>query len=285
MPDSNAPGVLRRKRLPAPDEDRGTARDPGPAGLLARRADQILVYRDRFDATRDTRAVFAFVYERLTRELAARLENDANEFDDPGWIAALADSFAARYIGAMDAIDQAIGADTEGDPGGAVPEPWLDVHRAISDGGSYVLEDLVFSMMAHISFDLPHALLEVGMEHEGRSRVADYHRMNDVLGLKTDDMQVVVARRYQRFLAVLDRLAGHYDEFFTNYGIRLARSVAWYNAHRLLDPPSAQAATAAIGRSTGAFIKFVRYPSNGWLRILLRVVRAVVPRRRRWPPS
>ncbi len=157
------------------------------------------------------------------------------------------------------------------------------MRAATRDGQSFVLEDMVFSMMAHISHDLPLALLEVELEGDGGSNIADYHLMNEVLGSQIDAIQRATARRYQRSLAWLDRLAGHYDEFFTNYGIRLSRSSAWYNACRLLDPASHDAAQQSILRSTGAFIDFVRVPKAWWLRLLVRGVRALAPKRRRWP--
>ena len=252
----------------APDDQ-----SPAPADVVAAAADLILQYRDRYDLARDPRAVFAFVYERLTRQLAEALR-EPGAFDDPAWIGELADEFVHRYAAAMDAID---------DGSGAAPKPWLDVCRAMQSGRSYVLEDLIFSMMAHITYDLPNALVAIGLERAGGSRISDYHTMNAVLATKTDEMQLLAADRYQRFLAVLDHLAGNYDEFFTNYGIRLARSVAWYNARRLEDPASKDEAAGSITRSTGAFIDFVRNPDPWWVRYLLRLARVLIPRRRSWP--
>jgi hypothetical protein len=234
-------------------------------------------YRLRFERDRDRRAVFAFTYESMTARLGAKLASRDNAFSDPGWVVRLAEAFVKRYADAMDAIDP-------GRPPDA-PDPWFDVYRAISTRKSYVLEDMVFSMMAHISSDLPHSLREVGLTGEVGSHIGDYHRMNDVLASQIDEIQAEVAARYQRSLSFLDRVAGHYDEFITNYGIRLARSAAWYNASRLQEPDGAPAAENAIARSTQAFIEFVREPDEPWIRWPLRLARIIIPTRRRWPSA
>jgi hypothetical protein len=78
---------------------------------------------------------------------------------------------------------------------------------------SYAFEDLVFSMMAHIGHDLPYALAAVQAD---AGRLADFHRMNDIMGSQTERIQKVVAQRYESFLFVLDKLTGNFDEFLTN---------------------------------------------------------------------
>ena len=148
-------------------------------------------------------------------------------------------------------------------------------------GRSYVLEDPAYSMAIHIIFDLPYALERVGTS---AGHLPDYRFINEVLAARTDRIEDAVAERYQRSLAWLDRLAGNFGRFFTNYGIRMSRSVAWYNALRL-HSPDREGAAGAIERSTGLFIQSVRRPDEWWLRIGVSILRAVVPRFRRWPPA
>ncbi|MGH9723158.1 MAG: DUF5995 family protein [Bryobacteraceae bacterium] len=256
-----------------PTDNVAAALDPATrVDLIADRIREAVI---RFDAARDERAVFAFVYLLITRNLAGALRAGESGFDDPSWVARLTEAFAGRFFIGMDAIDR-------GDARAGTP-PWADVHEAIRGGQSYVLEDLVFSMMAHISYDLPLAVLEVGLETSGASHVADYHRMNKVLAERTESIQDAVAERYNSRLAILDWIAGRYDEFFSNYGIRATRSVAWYNAIRVQDPRSAGEARGSIERSTANFIRFVREPEELWLRLLIAVARFLLPRRRRWP--
>ena len=270
--------------MPNPDEQPSASSNS--ASLRIRQvAVRVASYVEMYEGRRDQRAVFAFVYHRLTESLADYADTGAVPFHDQAWIADLTETFAGRFFHAMDSIDawQEAGSNRD-DLSEAVDEPWADVLISMNEG-SYVLEDLVFSMMAHISYDLPKALLESGMDHAGVSHIADYHLMNAVLAGETEAVQRDVSDRYNRFLGLLDRFAGHYDEFFTSYGIRLSRSAAWYNAARLHDPLSAAEAQRSILRSTGAFIEFVRRPKVRWIRILVRVVRFITPRFRRWPET
>ena len=232
-----------------------------------------------FERARDPRAVFAFVYHNITLDLAEHLQDPKSTFARPEWVAELAIAFAGRYLEAMDWVSAARKGRTTGLPG-PPPRAWLDVDAAIHGTRSYVLEDLLFSMAAHISCDLPHALLATGLYAE---HLPDYHRVNDVLASNTDAIEEAVAERYQPTLVWLDALAGRFDEFFTNYGIRTARGMAWYNATRLAGPGRGEAADS-IARSAAGFISAVRHPGAWWLRGPLAIARAVIPPRRRWPP-
>lgn len=242
-------------------------------------------YHRKYEAARDTRAVFAYVYYNITVDLAEELEHERIAFLDPEWVASLAIAFGGRFVTAMDALDAWLAQHPDEKPTAealyeTVPRPWADVYLAIRGDQSYVFEDLAYSMMAHISFDLPNALLDVAHDVE---RLGDYHRMNEILASQTDHIQASVAKRYQHFLFVLDRLTGSFDEFLTNYGIRATRSVAYYNAFRLTAHSAQAAAAGSIARSAGLFIESVRHPEEWWLRLVIRVARLLIPRRRRWP--
>lgn len=262
---------------------------PEPGDDAARRvrevADGLRRYHRRYEADRDSRAVFAYAYLNLTYDLADRLATDPDEFDDPGWVADLAVAFGDRYGAAMDALDareRERPSATDDAPARTVPRPWADVHRAICDERSTVLEDLVFPMGAHVTYDLPNALVDVGTDPE---RLADYHLMNDVLASRTDAVQDAVTTRYNRTVTDLDRVAGDADEVFTNYWLRIGRSMAWYNALRLQAPASRAAAEGSIERSTGALIDSSRSTGPWVVRWGLRLYRRLVPLTRRWPTA
>lgn len=268
------------------------AGEGGAADAAARVEDlarRLYPYHVAYERARDRRAVFAYAYYNLTVDLVERLRRPDHGFDDPAWVADLAVAFGERYAAAQDAID---GWRREhGRPGprpdpavrealyDAAPKPWADVYLAVTRPDSLVLEDLVFSMAAHIGYDLPNALLAVGDE----GRLADYHRMNGVLANDTDFVQRAVTRRYNRFLARLDGLVGGADEAFTGYGVRVARSLAWYNARRLRDPAAGAAAGSSIRESTAALIASVRRAGPWWLRLPARAGRTLVAARRQWP--
>jgi hypothetical protein len=267
------------------------ATKPSPTDVVSAVADTVAGYLRRYDAAHDSRAIFAYVYLRLTRDLAGALGRGDPEFDDPLWVAELSRALAAEYFTAADLMDnwlavtgQNTGQSFDADDLPAeIPGPWRDVFAAISGGRSYVLEDALFSMMAHISYDLPTALRRMSAGADLKGHIADYHRMNDVLGGAIDGVQDDLASRYSRWLSDLDRLFARNDELFTNYGVRVSRGMAWYNFERLGDPRAATEAERSIRSSTKAFIAEVRAPDDAVLRLAVRVGRLVVPERRRWP--
>ncbi len=246
-------------------------------------AKRIRNYNDKYDVAHDARAIFAFMYYKMTEDIAEFIHSPEMAFDDPEWITSLAEDLAERYMEAMDNIDDWLENGQQKEIYETVPRPWADAYLAIRDGRSYVVEDMVFLLMAHITHDIPLGLLKLKMEENGRSHISDYHRLNEIAARKVNDVQNIVAKRYNRFLIFLDKLSGNYDEFLTNYGIRIARSVAWYNACRLRDPLSEKEARKSIERSNTSFINSIRNPDSVLLRISLRVVRILIPPRRRWP--
>ena len=265
--------------------------DGSAAQIVGRLASRIGTYVTRYDNAREPRAVFAYTYLRLTRSLEHALAVGQPSFRDPFWVADLASSLASEYFAAMDEIDNSIPAkasdrNSDGEAGelpDVIPRPWRDVYAASAGGHSYVLEDVLFAMMAHISYDLPIALRRMSARLDVQAHIADYHLMNDVLGSAIDEIQDDLASRYCRGLADLDRLFTRQDELFTNYGIRVARGMAWFNFERLSDPLAAAAAERSIQASAGAFIAQVRAPDDWKLRIALQAARILIPARRQWP--
>ncbi|MDH6129691.1 DUF5995 family protein [Kitasatospora sp. GP82] len=163
--------------------------------------------------------------------------------------------------------------------------PWRDVYAASSARHSYVLEDVLFSMMAHMSYDLPLALRRMAEREDPRSHIADFERMNEVLDSSIEEVEDHVAARYCRGLAFLDHLFTRGEKLLTGDGIRVVRGLAWFNLDRLLDPQPAEAAKRSIERSTAVVIAEARC-ARGWkLRLVQRVVRRLVPARRQRPPA
>jgi hypothetical protein len=226
----------------------------------------------RLEIAHDSRAVFSYSYLRLTQALASAASRDV--FADPEWVARLAANFAERYFQALEAFDQGVPPVT----------PWRQVFEAICRQPTTVLEDLVFPMAAHIVHDLPLSLVELGLTGEdGTSHVRDFHLVNDVIKQTIGDVQDAVARRYEPLVGWLDQLGADLDEIATNYGVRVARGLAWYNAGRLLDPASQAEAEASIERSPLILIEEVRHPPLWSLRSLFRLSRWLAARLRRWP--
>jgi hypothetical protein len=243
-----------------------------PRQTIAAIADELERLAGGFERARDPRCVFARAYARLTRVLAAAVP-DAG-FADPQWITELALVFAEYYLRAL----------REHDAGTLAKGAWATVFAASERGRTSVLEELVLGMTAHIVNDLPLALCDVGLTApNGQSRVFDYHLLNDVLGGAIEEVQAEVSRRYDPVLHVLDHLFEDYDEILTNYGLRISRAAAWYNAHRLLDPRSRADASQAIARSPQITLDEVMNPPLCSLRYLFRGARLISRTARRWP--
>lgn len=223
---------------------------------------------------KDSRCVFTHAYALLTRRLAAELP--AAGLEDPDWVVDLAEAFADRYFSVLEAYDT----------GAELPPAWRAVFGTICAGRTSVVEDLVFGVYAHIVRDLPHALVELGLEDgEGRSRLRDHHALSAVVGKSIDGVQDAVADRYGPYVRWLDRIGKRNDEILSDYGIRLSRGMAWYNALRLADPLSTDAAAASLERSAQTFVAQVMNPPLWSLRAALRALRWLAAHLRRWPSS
>ena len=139
-------------------------------------------------------------------------------------------------------------------------------------------------MTVHIVHDLPLAIGDVSVGgRPAEEHVYDFHAINDVMAHSIDAVQATCSRRYSPYISWLDRLGERYDEILTNYGIRMSRGLAWYNALRLADPRSHADAAAAIERSPQIVVQQIVRPPILSLRLMLRCFRFVVSYLRTWP--
>jgi hypothetical protein len=211
----------------------------------------------------------------LTAQLECDL--DASACKDHAWITALAVAFSARYLSALDRYDAA-------DP--SLEASWRMAFDKARRPSTSVFDNLVFGMTAHIVADLPHALVAVGLtEPSGRTRIADYHAVNDILGNAIDPISRHVGHRYAFPLFALERYANREGQVLTNFGIRMARAVAWYNAVRLEDPEVREIAAQSIQKSAVGIITQFANPPIWSVRMLLLLSRRVLSWFRRWPES
>ena len=230
-----------------------------PERVVGDFAERLMGYVSRYEERRDSWAVFAYLYLQLTRSLATGLAVGDPQFHDPGWVASLADVLAGKYFTASDSIDEWI-VETGTTPDtqvsacelpDVVPRPWRDVYAAISGNKSYVLEDALFSMMAHISYDLPVALQRMSEEYDVRLHIADFHRMNDVLGTAVDFVQEELAGRY---CSGSPTWTGSSPVTMNCSPITVSgslRGMAWLNFNRLGDPSSPGMRSAQSARAPG----------------------------------
>ncbi len=226
-----------------------------------------------YEATDDGRALFTYVYGVVTRSLAFELERQ--RFDDPDWIVALARAFAWRYISAAKAHDR-----REAPPG------WKRVFEALDQRRLSGVAELVVTVITHILYDLPFALLEVGLvDHRGVPRTADYHQMNEVLCDSIDILQHRLAARYSPVFSALDRLGADFDELLSRAGMENIRALAWYSAQRLSDGARRTAVMADLAKQVDSALDAILgrdLPTRLAMRAVHRSLR-VLRRRVRYP--
>lgn len=232
-------------------------------------ANELRTRADRFEATRDSRCVFTRAYAVMTVRLGRCLED--GRIDDPEWVTRLAEAFAKRYFAALD--------------GKSNSTAWQAIFATLAQRKTSVVEDLIFPMAGHIARDLPYALGDVAFLEPSVHRIHDFQIVNEIMGEAVDEIQERMSERYAPSIGVLDRLSEGYDELLTNYGVRLSRGMAWYNAMRLADPASKSDAAAAIERSPREFMRRVMNPPFWSLRIGFWLLRRIVSNRRRWPAA
>jgi Family of unknown function (DUF5995) len=215
------------------------------------------------------RAQDSLVYSTMTAEIDRNL--DAMDLFDPDWLVGLAEVFAARYFAAIDAFDAGKGA-----------APWKDVFLALRARSS-VLEDAVFPMTAHIVHDLPLALLEVGFDvADTRLHLHDFDQVNRVMENAMGRIRRRVTKRYSPGLRFLDKMERRYDVLLSDYGIRMSRAQAWYDALRLRDPAAQNAVRRALEAMPKELIHSVRHPGLSVVGELLAFLRWVASLFRRW---
>jgi hypothetical protein len=168
--------------------------------------------------------VFAYAYACWLQLLADALDG-ARALDDPTWTVAVARGFVVRYTDAITRYD-----------GGERPEPWSTVFDAVVYDQVTLLEGVIFSLSAHIVFDLPYVLQGLGTEPE---HLRDYDRVNKVMSDSTDEVIDLVARRYYPLAFWLQSLPQRAEALLVLESARVSRGMAWYTAQRLADPNSA----------------------------------------------
>ncbi len=246
-------------------------------------AERFASYQHTYEATQDGRAVCAFAFQVFYQHLASGFRNNTFGLEDLTWTAQLSEVMAGLFFEAMNSLDAALATSPESPVFDKVPKPWVDAYTIMQNGGTCVLEDLVFGLVAHISYDLPHALAQVGLASNGRSHLHDFHHINGILADSIRTVQQALAERYCPYLSLLFRLTSPFDKLFTAQSFLAARAIAWYNATRLLDPASTIETQQTLEQLAARCIATMRHPRPWYLRLASRGVRLLITGPRRWP--
>jgi hypothetical protein len=220
----------------------------------------------RFDRNRDNRAAFLRVYAHMTRRVLRRM-TAGGFFLDPAWIERVALRFADYYFGALSAYDD----------GGRTPPAWQLAFDCALRKRTYLLQDIVLGVNAHINNDLPQVLAEILWDEAdwpdaGKliHRRFDHDQINRVLHEIIPAVEGEVAEHYGRLVRLLGAAMGRLDESLATFGLKQFRDNTWRCAQFLLAAPTPAEQATVVGwieqdaRLVGQLA--VRYGAPGWAR-------------------
>jgi hypothetical protein len=185
-----------------------------------------------FDEENDPRAVFTTAYLIATKAVQMEI-TERHSFNDPTWLAELAQRFAQYYLDACEAYDQ--GRHEK------LPEVWEKVFTTIGAGphshyawSVTTLEALILSLLVHTIHDLPLAVADqLARASHLQAHIHDFQKINELIAQEIEDAQDILSKKYNPYLRYLDRWAGWHDEFLTYHILQVLRGTAWYDALRL----------------------------------------------------
>lgn len=172
---------------------------------------------------RDGVRAFNEMYLETTRQVSNALEGLS--FADRAFMDRLDIRFAELYFGALEAH----GVDPD-----SAPRCWATLIEARARRGVSPLQFALAGMNAHITFDLPRALVMTAVEFGGdlddRARRADFLEINDVLA-RTQPLvkEVLLTGPF----AAIDDALGDVDDRLRMWAIEGAREMAWKSARML----------------------------------------------------
>lgn len=255
-----APRLLGGPHRPRKQSSR--APDEALLDLVAEPFNSVVDARERLQGTEahfrelgDRRAVFLTVYAAMTAHVEAGIESGT--FEDAAWVRRYLVDFANRYRRVL--------VDVERGNWSALPEPWRIAFGASTGGDTLLIQDALLGINAHINYDLPYSLRDVGIDPDRPAKRRDHDRINMVLERLVDIVQRSLTEVYDaEGYRTLDTSLGSLDEQFTLLGLREARWLAWRNAVGLVEIPWALAREAVHWRiravATGA-AGFILAPS------------------------
>jgi hypothetical protein len=171
------------------------------------------------------RAVFAKTYLRTTEKLF-EASKQPGTFLNPDWVVAIDCHFAQRYFSAEDRWEGA----------GTCPWPWRIAFQSARQKRTFVFQDILLGMNAHINYDLPYSLDATIPQDATPEELTTYRRDNEQLNrLLVSIVNVIqeeVAGDYDPTLDVVDLVLGEGDEGGGSRMIRIWRARSW--AHFLL---------------------------------------------------
>jgi hypothetical protein len=172
---------------------------------------------------KDGVAYFNRMYWQVTRLVDEAV--DASAFEAGEFLARLDVHFANLYFAAY-AADLA---------GTHISPAWAPLFESRARDHTHPIQFALAGMNAHISHDLPHAVVDTCVELErapldDSPEHSDFTRTNDVLA---DAQEQIKGWFSSGIIATVDQLGGKVDDGFATFGIHVARAAAWQTSEVL----------------------------------------------------
>jgi hypothetical protein len=192
---------------------------------------RMLALIQEWEQAHDRRSIFLSCYAMMTENMLTAIQS--GEFHDPAWVDALLHHFAGYYFTALDAY--------ESQPADS-PQVWQLAFDAARQPRTYVLQNLLLGINAHINYDLVLAVSDQlrpewdALSPEQRQqRYQDHRRVNEVIAQTVDAVQDQVVERYSKDLEIIDVLLGPLDEWVASAMISEWRENVWEHAVRMVE--------------------------------------------------
>jgi hypothetical protein len=102
-----------------------------------------------------------------------------------------------------------------------------------------VVQELILGIHAHINYDLPLTLNQLGFDPRSEAHQHDHNEINMIIAEAVDAIQNFIISHYSPVFSVIDTALGNLDEIITCWTFSKAREHAWNYAVILNSNPSA----------------------------------------------
>ena len=175
-----------------------------------------------FLGRRDRRGAFATTYIQASLTVESWIR--AGRFRQPDLVANYLVVFANAYRTALVNYERGDRA--------RVPGAWVQAFDA-ADSPCSLLKTVLLSINAHVNRDLPHAVLEAGLDVNSETCHADHFLINEAVRAATPLVRKRLASAYQPRLRLANWIAGASIDRAVDAAFQQTRGVAWTMAKAL----------------------------------------------------
>ena len=206
---------------------RGAGKSAVPVPPAFKRVDDVIgalaELENALVASKDQRGIFVTAYLGLTRVI--------QEWIDRGLF--LENEIVARYVVEFANTYRQALADYEQGSRLAIPKAWQQSFDTCRDKNASILQYLLLGVNAHINYDLPHAVLQAGLNVNCDRCYHDHTRINDAVDLAIPLIRHRVATLYQHSLRITNCIYGRAIDAAVALSFQRARQNSWMWARAL----------------------------------------------------